>query len=123
MLLALWLPWFTRRISSIGAEQTMSGWKALGGLGGLVVALAVVAMGWAVLRQRALSAVWLVLAGGVALMVMMAVTVDRLGRQLVPASTTTPAAGLAVAYAGAVTIILSGLALLVRETRARTKEL
>lgn len=102
-------------------QETLSGWRALGWLGGLVLGLAIVALAWAgLVRRKPVSALWLVLAGGLALVVVMAVTVNRVGGH--GATTTAPSAGLAVAYGGALAIILVGLVVLVQETRRRTQE-
>lgn len=120
--MALWLPWFHRRISSVGSEQSVSGWSALGDLRGLMLLLVLGAVTGAVLGDRTPAALGLVLAGGLALMVTMAVTVDRVGAQRPLATTTTPAAGLALAYAGALAVILAGLLMLLRDTRKRSQE-
>ena len=131
LLAAIWLPWFHRRLSSVfapvRAERDLSGWRSLGGLGPLVAALAVAAVLWGVLRWHGPrpSAVWLVIAGGLALMVEVAVTVGRVGAQdsacCAPVvTTTTPSGGLAMAFAGGVVIVLTGMAELVGETRRRT---
>jgi len=137
LAVALWLPWFHRHLSSVFAavrtERSLSGWAALGGLGGVVLGLAGVAVAWALvgtvprfagLGQR--SAFWLVAAGGLALIIEVATTVARVGAQDAsccgPAvTTTTPSVGLAIALAGAMVVVLAGITALVAEARQRAR--
>jgi hypothetical protein len=136
-VVAVWLPWFHRRLSAVfspvRAERSISGWSALGGLGGLVLVLAAVAVAWGLIGRvpalastRQPSPFWLVLAGGLALVIEVGITVDRVGAQqadcCAPAvSTTTPAAGLALAFVGAMVVVLAGLTALVTEARRRAR--
>ena len=135
LAVAVWLPWFHRHLSSVFApvrtERSLSGWAALGGLGGVVLGLAGVAVAWglvgtvprfAALRQP--SAFWLVAAGGLALIIEVATTVARVGAQDAsccgPAvTTTTPSAGLAIALAGSMVVVLAGITALVGDARQR----
>jgi hypothetical protein len=132
----VWLPWFHRHLSAVfspvRAERSISGWSALGGLAGVVLVLAGVAVVWAVVGglpalsgARQPSPFWLVLAGALALVIEVGITVDRVGADHAgccgPAvSTTTPAAGLAVALAAAMVVVLAGLIALVLDARRPT---
>lgn len=125
VLASLWMPWFSRRVSSVisavEVQRTISGWRAVGGLAGVVAVLAGGAVVWSVGRaqERRPSGFWLVAAGTVLSMVAVAVTVSRVGAEEV--TTTTPAIGLAVVFAGTMTIVLVGMAVLVAEARARSR--
>ena len=134
----MWLPWFHRRLSAVfspvHAERAISGSSALGGLTAVVLVVALTAVVWGALGAvpalaggRQPSPFWLVLAGGLALVIEVGITVNRVGAQqgvcCGPAvATTTPAAGLALALAAAMVVVLAGLAGLVTEARRRTRE-
>jgi hypothetical protein len=127
LLVSLWLPWFERSLASvfapIQADKSLSGWSVLGGLAGAVAVVAAGAAAWGLMRGRRPSALWLVIAGGLALMAQVAATVARVGAedngQVV--TTTRPGFGLVVAIAGAVAIVLSGLTAMVREAAQRIR--
>jgi hypothetical protein len=115
---SLWLSWFDRALrvvvhvpSTLRAE---SGWRALGPLGGaLVVVVTLGAVTWTALAARPPSGVWLVLAGGLGLVVEVNATVAHVARS--DAFTTTrPAVGLFVAIAPSFALVLAGLILLAR---------
>ena len=125
-VVSLWLPWFNRRVPvslaplAGAADRTTSGWGALEQLGIVLLVAAVVAAGWVAGRVPAVA---MVVAGGLALMVEVAVTVDRIsGGQAgqVPAATTSPAPGVLVALAGASAIVLAGIGTLLADVRRRT---
>ena len=130
LLVSLALPWFSRRLSSlfspVEAEQTESGWHALGtGQGILVAVVALVALAWAFPRGRRVSGAWLVIGGGLVLMAEVGTMVAKVGAddnggaaQVV--STTTPSFGLAVAFAGGLAVVLAGIYSLVSYARERT---
>jgi hypothetical protein len=111
----------------------VSGWTALGGLGGVVLALAGVAVAWALAgtmaRFAALgqpSAFWLVAAGGLVLIIEVSATVARVGAQDASCcgsaiTTTTPSIGLGIALAGAMVVVLAGITALVGEARRRAR--
>ena len=123
---ALWLTWFSRRLSSVFAPvravRPVSGWSALGAeLGVILVAVAVVAVAWGVVGrtgvcERRPSGVWLVGPGALALVIEVALAVARIGAD--DRTTTLPAAGLVVALLASLAILLAGLAeLLARPVR------
>ncbi len=118
MTAALWAPWFTRRLSGgFASLRPVSGWRALGPTIGIAVLVAGgAAIGWALRRGRT-SGAWLVVPGALALLAAVAVTVARIGVDnagSAAAVTTSPAAGLAVAFVGAAAVVLTGLVALMR---------
>ncbi|MGH9224647.1 MAG: hypothetical protein ACRD2W_12915 [Acidimicrobiales bacterium] len=117
---SLWTPWFTRRVSDLVApgiaDRSLSGWSVLDELGLVLVATALVAAVWAV---RRLPAVVLVVGGALALLVEVAVTTQQLDTAGQNVTTTSPAAGLLLAYGGATAIVLVGLAALLGDVRRR----
>lgn len=125
VIASLWTPWFSRQVSSVfsavEAQRMISGWRAVGGVGGVVALLGGVAVVWGVgrAREERPSGFWLVMAGAVLSMIEVAVTVAEVGVKEV--TTTTPVAGLALAFAGSVTLVLVGMAVLVAEARARSR--
>jgi hypothetical protein len=137
LVVAVWLPWFHRHLSAVfspvRAEQSISGWSALGGVAAVVLVLAAGAVAWGVVgvvpalaSARQPSPFWLVLAGGLALVIEVSITVDRVGAAhpacCGPAvSTTTPGVGLAVALAAAMVVVLAGLGALLSEARRRSR--
>lgn len=125
LVATLWAPWFNRRLSSVIAPGpgvgtvSVSGWRALGGgLGAFVLVAGLAGVGWALWqRRRRVSGAWVVLLGALALLAEITVTVARVGVDNLV--TTTPAAGLALAFAGAAAVVLAGLVALVRESAPR----
>lgn len=126
VLVALWLPWFQRRVAAgvplVAVPDDETGWAALGGRAGLVVAAtAVVAVVWAVRPGGPLSGAWIVTAGALALVVTVGVTASRMGDDSAAVVTFFPAWGLLVAYAGGTAVLLAGVATLVAYARERSK--
>lgn len=128
LLVGLWLPWFHRRLSSVVAPVRAvveeSGWRALGvALGILLLVVAAAAVAWTALgtRRPGLSGTWLVVPGGFALIVEIGITVGRVGAEGTGpvVTTTTPAVGLLLAFAGAVAIVMSGLVALLAQSSRR----
>lgn len=130
MVVALWLPWFELHLSSVfapvRAARSISGWAALGGLGPVMLALAVVALAWGIVGSvpRWSSAghpspFWLVATAGLALVIDVETAAARVGVEDV--TTTTPSIGLALAVAGALVVVLAGIGALVAEARTRTR--
>lgn len=121
LAIALWMPWFNRRLSGgvvpVTRARSVSGWQALGmSIGVAVLVGAALAIGWALRRGRA-SGVWLVVGGAVALLAAITATVNRIGLDHAgtPAAiTTTPAGGLVLAFLGATAVVLAGLVALLR---------
>jgi hypothetical protein len=119
---SLWLPWFTRRVSDLvtplAADRSISGWSALGELGLVLMASAIVTAAWAAGR---LPAVALVVAGALTLLVVVAATTEQVETANPNLTTTSPAAGLLLAYAGATAIVLVGLGTLLADVRRRAE--
>ena len=117
---SLWLPWFTRSVPAtlapIVPDRTVSGWAGLGQLGLVLVITAALAAVWASGRGPAAA---LVVAGGLSLMVEVAITADRLGGADQTLATTAPAAGILLALAGAAAIVLVGVVALLRDVSGR----
>ena len=118
LVASLFLPWFDRRVSqrfeAFVADRTFSGWAALGGLSAVLLVAALAAAAWAAGR---LPAFGLVLAGAAALMVQIAVAVERVGSADAGAAATSPAGGLLLAFAGATAVLLVGLTRLLAASR------
>lgn len=123
---ALWLAWFSRRLSSVivpvRAVRSVSGWGALGAdLGIILVAVAVVAVAWGIAGRsgagdRRPSGVWLVVPGALALVIEVTLAAARIGAD--ERTTTVPAVGLVLALLASLAILLAGLAeLLARPVR------
>lgn len=128
LVVGLWLPWFHRRLSSVVAPVRAvvveSGWRALGlTLGMLLLAVAALALVWTAVgtRRPGVSGTWLVIPGGLALLVEIGVTVGRVGAEGSGpfVTTTTPALGLLVAFGGAVAVVLAGLVALLAQSSRR----
>lgn len=128
LVAALWMPWFRRRVSGgfagLRAETTSSGWEALGAVAAVMVVVAVVAVAWGLLAPgRRPPTAGLVIAGGLALMVEVGLTVAKVGvddpgccDQFT--TTTLPGAGLGLAFAATAAVVLAGLVVLVGDARA-----
>jgi hypothetical protein len=126
LISALWLTWFSRRLSSVFAPvravRSVSGWGALGAeLGVILVAVAVMAVAWGLVGRsgagkRRPSGAWLVGPGALALVIEVGLAVARIGAD--ERITTVPAPGLVVALVASLAILLAGLAeLLARPVR------
>lgn len=118
LIVALWAPWFSRRLAGgIAGLRAVSGWRALGpAIGVAVLAAGGAAIAWA-LGRRSMSGAWLVVPGALALLAETSVTVARIGVDnagSAAAVTTSPAAGLALAFLGAAAVVLTGLIALMR---------
>jgi hypothetical protein len=125
VVVSLWLSWFDRALRIVVRVPTTlrpeSGWRAIGPLGAVVVvAVTVGAASWAAIAARPPSGLWLVLAGGLGLVVEVNATVARFGGSDT-FTTTRPSVGVFVAIAGSFALVLAGLVLLVLETRKRSE--
>jgi len=122
LLISLWLPWFSRQVAALGAEDLQSGWDALGlGTGSLVAAVAGVGVTWGLRRAGSLSAIWVVAAGALALVVTTGAMTTQLGVDSGAAVAYVPAWGLLVAYGGGAMVLLAGVAALLAYARERSK--
>jgi hypothetical protein len=129
LLLSLWLPWFTRRVSTglalVSVHHVDTGWEALDlAQGTLVAVLALAAVAWSVRPGPPMSGAWMVAGGALALMATMGATIARVGAEQpgggAVVRTTSPAYGLVLAYAGGLAVLLAGLMTLVAYARERT---
>lgn len=129
LLLSLWLPWFTLRVSTglalLSVRHVDTGWEALDlAQGALVAALALAAVVWSVRPGPPMSGAWVVAGGALALMATMGATIARVGAEQpgggAVVRTTSPAYGLVLAYGGGLAVLLAGLITLVAYARERT---
>lgn len=129
LLLSLWLPWFTLRVSTglalVSVRHVDTGWEALDlAQGVLVAALALAAVVWSVRPGPPMSGAWVVAGGALALMATMGATIARVGAEQpgggAVVRTTSPAYGLVLAYGGGLAVLLAGLITLVAYARERT---